>query len=49
VNDIVDLYLDDGVAPEKDLKCPGIPLPAPGEPTGNPLTKARQLATQLGW
>jgi pimeloyl-ACP methyl ester carboxylesterase len=49
VNDIVERYLVDGAPPAKDLTCPGIPLPAPGEPTGNPLAKARQLATQLGW
>jgi pimeloyl-ACP methyl ester carboxylesterase len=49
VNDIVERYLVDGVTPAKDLTCPGVPLPAPGETVRNPLTRARQLATQLGW
>jgi len=49
VNDIVESYLVDGVTPAKDLTCPGVPLPAPGETAQNPLTKARQLASQLGW
>ncbi|HEX8870977.1 MAG TPA: alpha/beta hydrolase [Lentzea sp.] len=50
VDDIVESYLVDGVTPAKDLTCPGVPLPAPGEAAApNPLTTARQLATQLGW
>ncbi|HUQ54566.1 alpha/beta hydrolase [Lentzea sp.] len=49
VNDIVERYLVDGVTPAKDLSCPGVPLPAPGETAGNPLAKARQISTQLGW
>ncbi|MEU0882142.1 alpha/beta hydrolase [Lentzea sp. NPDC005914] len=49
VNDIVESYLVDGVTPAKDLTCPGVPLPAPGETAQNPLTKARQLASRLGW
>ncbi|MGZ3142770.1 alpha/beta hydrolase [Lentzea chajnantorensis] len=49
VNDVVERYLVDGVTPAKDLTCPGVPLPAPGETVQNPLTKARQLATALGW
>jgi hypothetical protein len=49
VNDVVERYLVDGIPPAKDLSCPGIPLPEPGGATGNPLAKARQLATQLGW
>ncbi|MGW6934784.1 alpha/beta hydrolase [Lentzea sp. NPDC054927] len=49
VSGVVESYLVDGVVPAKDLSCPGVPLPAPGEGTGNPLTKARQLAVQLGW
>ncbi|WP_312877683.1 alpha/beta hydrolase [Lentzea indica] len=49
VNDIVERYLVDGVTPAKDLTCQGVPLPAPGGTAGNPLAKARQLATQLGW
>ncbi len=49
VNDIVERYLVDGVTPAKDLTCPGVPLPAPGETVQNPLTRARRLATQLGW
>ncbi|MDX8053643.1 alpha/beta hydrolase [Lentzea sp. BCCO 10_0798] len=49
VSDVVESYLVDGVVPRKDLSCPGVPLPAPGESTGNPLTKARELAVQLGW
>ncbi|MGW4208507.1 alpha/beta hydrolase [Lentzea sp. NPDC004789] len=49
VNDIVERYLVDGVTPAKDLTCPGVPLPAPGETVQNPLTTARQLATRFGW
>ncbi len=49
VSAVVEGYLVDGVVPSKDLSCPGVPLPAPGEGTGNPLTKARELAAQLGW
>jgi len=49
VNDVVERYLVDGVTPAKDLTCPGIPLPAPGESQKNPLAEARKLATQLGW
>ncbi|MEV6244131.1 alpha/beta hydrolase [Lentzea sp. NPDC051838] len=49
VGDVVESYLVDGVVPTRDLSCPGVPLPAPGESTGNPLTKARELAAQLGW
>ncbi|MCX2949813.1 alpha/beta hydrolase [Lentzea sp. NEAU-D7] len=49
VSDVVESYLVDGVVPRKDLSCPGVPLPAPGESTGNPLTRARELAVQLGW
>ncbi|WP_434439543.1 alpha/beta hydrolase [Lentzea sp. E54] len=50
VNDIVERYLVDGVTPAKDLKCPGVPLPAPGEQSAqNSLTTAHKLATQLGW
>ena len=49
VNDIVERYLVDGVPPAKDLMCPGIPLPEPGQAAGNPIAKARQIATQLGW
>ncbi|SDF99353.1 TAP-like protein [Lentzea fradiae] len=49
VNTVVERYLVDGVAPRKDLSCPGVPLPTPGETVHNPLTRARQLATQLGW
>ncbi|WP_045317355.1 alpha/beta hydrolase, partial [Lentzea aerocolonigenes] len=46
VDDIVESYLVDGVTPAKDLTCPGVPLPAPGE-TAAPT--AQQLAKQLGW
>ncbi|MEU3650123.1 alpha/beta hydrolase [Lentzea sp. NPDC034063] len=50
VNDVVERYLVDGVTPAADLKCPGVPLPAPDAQSGqNSLAKARQLATQLGW
>ncbi|WP_086663789.1 alpha/beta hydrolase [Lentzea kentuckyensis] len=49
VNDIVERYLVDGVTPAKDLTCPGVPLPAPGEAAQKSLTTARQYATQLGW
>ncbi|GGM81005.1 peptidase [Lentzea pudingi] len=49
VNDVVERYLVDGVVPAKDLSCPGIPLPEPGQSTGNPLAKARELAVRLGW
>ncbi|MFD9706258.1 alpha/beta hydrolase [Lentzea sp. NPDC059081] len=49
VNDIVERYLIDGVTPTKDLSCPGVPLPAPGQQQAGPLEKARQLAAQLGW
>ncbi|SER50334.1 TAP-like protein [Lentzea xinjiangensis] len=49
VNDVVERYLVDGITPTKDLTCPGVPLPAPGETAGNPLTKANRIATQLGW
>ncbi|MFD4641146.1 alpha/beta hydrolase [Lentzea sp. NPDC058436] len=49
VGDVVESYLVDGVVPSRDLSCPGVPLPAPGESTGNPLTKARELAAQAGW
>ncbi|RAS60770.1 alpha/beta hydrolase family protein [Lentzea atacamensis] len=49
VNDIVERYLVDGVAPTKDLTCPGVPLPVPGETAKNSLTRTRELATQLGW
>ncbi|MEU0882143.1 alpha/beta hydrolase [Lentzea sp. NPDC005914] len=50
VNDIVETYLVDGIAPTKDLTCQGIPLPAPGDATaGNALAKAHQLAARLGW
>ncbi|MCR3753478.1 alpha/beta hydrolase [Lentzea californiensis] len=49
VGDVVESYLVDGVVPKKDLSCPGVPLPAPGESTGNPLTEAQRLAAQLGW
>ena len=49
VSDVVESYLVDGVVPAKDLSCPGVPLPAPGESKGNPLAKAQQLAAQAGW
>ena len=49
VSDVVESYLVDGVVPGKDLSCPGVPLPEPGEGTDNPLVKARELAAQLGW
>jgi pimeloyl-ACP methyl ester carboxylesterase len=49
VNDIVESYLVDGVTPAKDLTCPGVPLPAPGDGTQKSLATARQLATRLGW
>ncbi|GAB2818420.1 alpha/beta hydrolase [Lentzea nigeriaca] len=49
VDDIVEQYLVDGVTPAKDLKCPGVPLPAPGETAKNPLEEARKIAAQLGW
>ncbi len=50
VNDIVERYLVDGIAPTQDLTCPGVPLPAPGDAqAGNALTKAHELATQFGW
>ncbi|GHH46101.1 alpha/beta hydrolase [Lentzea cavernae] len=50
VDDVVERYLVDGVTPAKDLKCPGVPLPAPDAQGGrNSLAKARQLAAQLGW
>jgi pimeloyl-ACP methyl ester carboxylesterase len=49
VSGVVESYLVDGVVPAKDLSCPGVPLPAPGESKGNPLTKARELAVQTGW
>ncbi|WP_439661287.1 alpha/beta hydrolase [Lentzea sp. HUAS TT2] len=49
VDDVVESYLVDGVVPAKDLSCPGVPLPVPGESKGNPLTEAHRLAAQLGW
>ncbi|HEX7305654.1 alpha/beta hydrolase, partial [Lentzea sp.] len=49
VNDVVERYLVDGVTPARDLSCPGVPLPAPGESAGNPLAKARQISARLGW
>ncbi|MET9224984.1 alpha/beta hydrolase [Lentzea sp. NPDC003310] len=50
VNDIVERYLVDGVTPAKDLKCPGVPLPAPDAQTGqSSLAEVRQLAARLGW
>ncbi|MGW6446473.1 alpha/beta hydrolase [Lentzea sp. NPDC055074] len=49
VGDVVESYLVDGVVPAKDLSCPGVPLPAPGESTANPLVEAAELAAQLGW
>jgi pimeloyl-ACP methyl ester carboxylesterase len=49
VGDVVESYLVDGVVPARDLSCPGVPLPAPGASTGNPLTKARELAVRAGW
>ncbi|KOV78924.1 alpha/beta hydrolase [Nocardia sp. NRRL S-836] len=49
VNDVVERYLVDGVAPAADLTCQGVPLPAPGETARNPLTQAHRLAAQLGW
>ncbi|WP_329789373.1 alpha/beta hydrolase [Lentzea sp. DG1S-22] len=49
VDDVVERYLVDGVTPAGDLKCPGVPLPAPGEATRNSLTTAQRLATRLGW
>ncbi|HEX8869802.1 MAG TPA: alpha/beta hydrolase [Lentzea sp.] len=49
VSGVVESYLVDGVVPAGDLSCPGVPLPAPGESRGNPLTEARELAAQLGW
>ncbi|USX51311.1 alpha/beta hydrolase [Lentzea sp. HUAS12] len=49
VGDVVESYLVDGVVPPRDLSCPGVPLPAPGESTGNPLVKARELAVRAGW
>jgi pimeloyl-ACP methyl ester carboxylesterase len=49
VNDVVERYLVDGVTPTKDLTCQGVPLPEPGETVQNPIAKASQLATRLGW
>ncbi|GHH46105.1 alpha/beta hydrolase [Lentzea cavernae] len=42
VDDVVESYLVDGVVPAKDLSCPGVPLPAPGEST--PPAGAPELA-----
>ena len=47
--DVVERYLVDGITPAKDLTCPGLPLPAPGDAQRNSLSTARQYATQLGW
>jgi pimeloyl-ACP methyl ester carboxylesterase len=49
VNDIVESYLVDGVTPAKDLSCPGVPLPAPGQQRAGLLQQAHDLAVQLGW
>ncbi|USX51313.1 alpha/beta hydrolase [Lentzea sp. HUAS12] len=49
VDDVVERYLVDGVTPAKDLTCPGVPLPAPGQGSGTSLATAQQFATRLGW
>jgi pimeloyl-ACP methyl ester carboxylesterase len=49
VNDVVERYLVDRVTPPKDLSCPGVPLPEPGQQQAGPLEQARRLAVQLGW
>ncbi|HEX8869803.1 MAG TPA: alpha/beta hydrolase, partial [Lentzea sp.] len=49
VNDVVERYLVDGVPPAKDLSCPGVPLPEPGQGGQNALTRARELAARAGW
>ncbi|GLZ30256.1 peptidase [Lentzea sp. NBRC 105346] len=50
VNDIVESFVVDGVVPQRDLTCPGVPLPAPGaEQGGNPIGDAEAYARQVGW
>ncbi|WP_086663790.1 alpha/beta hydrolase [Lentzea kentuckyensis] len=49
VDDIVERYLVDRVTPSKDLTCPGVPLPEPGQQQAGVLEQARKLAAQLGW
>ncbi|NGY57916.1 alpha/beta hydrolase [Lentzea sp. NEAU-D13] len=49
VNDVVERYLVDRVTPSKDLTCPGVPLPEPGQQQAGVLEQARKLAVQLGW
>ncbi|SDF99331.1 TAP-like protein [Lentzea fradiae] len=49
VNDVVERYLIDRVTPPRDLSCPGVPLPEPGQGQAGPLEQARRLAVQLGW